>query len=435
MTDTTTITETRTEPRDIPVENVPALMAKVDELNKRAKRLNVAPLRVEIIDTKVVERKDDVTGLTYTSTYRVVEIVGESPVLEGWTLVARLTPAEGVEGENFVKCVPGLECPPEYRTVDMKRCDHCNTRRNRKDTFVVRHDDGRHMVVGRNCIADFLGHANPDHLLNCATILLSIDELLDGSDEGWYGGGGRFEYHFPTELFVGMTAIFMRRFGWTPRSKSDDFHAATADEVWSFLMPEPDRANRDAKRKFAEKHNLFVTDDDREVAAKAIEWARAIDREKANDYLYNLSLGCSAETVKWKTRGIVASVIAAYNRHVEKLVEAANRRKATANSVHLGEKGGRYVFPDCTVLGTRYFENDWGVKTLVRLRTPGGSVVKWWASGDVADDFLTGDTVTITGTVKDHDEYNGVAETIVNRCKIGVSGKAKPVEEPNTSAA
>ena len=36
---------------------------------------------------------------------------------------------------------------------------------------------------------------------------------------------------------------------------------------------------------------------------------------------------------------------------------------------------------------------------------------------------------TITGTVKAHDEYKGRKETLVNRCKMGVSGKAKPVVE------
>lgn len=431
MSNTIMIAETRTEPCNVPTGNMPILRGKVEELNRRAERLGVEPLRIEIIDTKTITRKHDETGLEYTLELNVVEIVGESPRLDGWTLIARLTPAEGVEGENLVKCVPGLECPREFRAVDMTRCDHCHTRRFRKDTFVIHNEEnGEYKVVGRNCISDFLGGVDPEALLGRASILFSAADVLDGAESDFYGGGGGHEIEIPTELFVGLTAIWMRRFGWVPRSKAE-FEGATADEVWNFLMPERAESARVAKRKFAEKHSLHVTDEDREVARKAIEWARGIDRGTAKDYLYNLSLSCEPGTVKWKTRGLVASVVTAYNRHVERLVKEANRRKATADSVHLGAVKKRYVFEDCTVMMTRWFENMYGVTTLIVFRTAAGNVVKWWASGDVADDYPVGKTVTFTGTVKSHDEYKGIPETIVNRCKMGVSGKAKPVHEPN----
>jgi len=422
--------ETRTETFRVPVENVSHLTLKVDGLNKRARRLNLTPLRIEIVGSETVKRVTSLPPFVkYTSEVKLIEIVGESPVLAGHELIARLTPAEDCEGENFVRTVPGKSCPVEYRTVDMKTCDHCKTRRVRKDTFVLLHtESGKHTVVGRNCISDYLGHASPEALLAGAEFLFEADSFGSESESDYYGSGDRnFEYHSPIELFTAMTAIFIRRFGWTPRSKADERNSATADGVWRHLLPVANKSARRDKEDFARKNNLTVTDDDLEVATKALDWAR--NNADGNDYIYNLRLACTPETVSRKTIGLVASVISAYNRNVEKLVELHARKIDDANCVHIGEVGVRAVFEGCAVRGTRNFESDYGVTTLVTLSTPAGNIVKWWASGDKTEDFPVGDTVTITGTVKAHDEYKGRKETLVNRCKMGVSGKAKPVVE------
>lgn len=420
-------TETRTEVREIPAENMERLEERVAELNKRARRLKVPELRIEVVGESIVERETKYRPkVKYNATLKHVVIIGESPVLSGWELIARLTPAEGVEGENFVKTVPGKECPDEFRTVDMKRCDHCNTRRNRNDTFVVC-KDSEFKVVGRNCIADFLGNESPDAMLNRAECLFSAEDLLGEADSEFWGCGDRREMAFPIELFVAMTAIFIRRFGWVPRSKANEFKEATADSVWTFLIPPKTDSERKALEKFTRRNNLDVTDDDMEVARKALKWIRSIDRAKAADYMYNLSLACASEVVKWKQSGLVASVISAYNRHVEELVKI--KREKAKNPVHLGEIKSRYVFPNCTVRRVRSFDGHYGVTTLVVLETPGLNTILWWASGDKVEDFPVGDEVTITGTVKAHDEYKDIPQTVLSRCVVGRSGKAKDIDE------
>ena len=155
----------------IPACNMHYLQQKVDKLNKRANKLNLSPMSI-VRHEEVVEEKTDHLGLSFKYISYMVSIDGESPVLNGWKLVARLTPQDN--GEILVKSVPGEDCPTKYREADPLHCDHCLTRRKRKDVFILNHEDGRFVQVGRNCIADFLGNVSPDAILRYATFLDSL---------------------------------------------------------------------------------------------------------------------------------------------------------------------------------------------------------------------------------------------------------------------
>jgi len=415
--------ETKTEVYEIPSENFEALCAKIEKLNRRAKRLQVSPLH--ILELESIEEERTREGIPYTATIKRVQIVGESPVLPGWELIARLTPAEK-SGYNYTRCVPGRECPAEFKTVDMLRCDHCHTRRHRKDTFVVRNTDSdKYLVVGRNCIADFLGNVSPESLLGRAELLFSAEDLCSQASEFDGFGFGGAALSIPLSLFVATTAIFCRRFGWVSRSAArDNFDSsATADEVWNFLCPTMTADAKRSKDQFREQHSIYVSEADIDLAQKALQWARGLNLDQVDGYLYNLSLSCQEELVKWKTAGLIASVLVAYNRHVEKLVELENKRKVDAHCVHVGEIKQRYSFRDCKVLSLHWFESNWGCTTLIVFRTREGNILKWWASGDREADFPVGDCVDLVGTVKSHDEYKGRKETVLTRCSLGFNPK------------
>jgi len=44
-----------------------------------------------------------------------------------------------------------------------------------------------------------------------------------------------------------------------------------------------------------------------------------------------------------------------------------------------------------------------------------GNHLTWFASGS---DMEVGNTYKLLGTIKKHDEYNGVKQTILTRCKV-----------------
>lgn len=410
--------------RRIPATNLEVLRGKVDTLNRRAARLKVAPLTLKVVSTETTPVKDDDTGLEYEDRFHVVEIHGESPVLAGWALVAAVSPEPTSGKENIVRTVPGEVCPVEFRNVSLTRCDHCHTARSRKDVFVLRHDNGEYKVVGRNCLGDFLGHASPEALLNAAEFLFDADETLGGCESDlWGAGGGAYLYELPLERFVGMTYLWIRRFGWVPRRHAD---VSTADRVWNFLLPARSESEAYERKALIRKNNLVVEEGDLDWIRGAIEWGRALPTNKS-DYIYNLGVACRAGLVTSRTSGIVASLVNAYKRH---LGEEA-KRKAAPTRKHVGTPKKREGFAGVAVTGSRSFETVYGTTTLVTFETGDGNILKWFASGDAEKTFKVGNTYDITATVKSHGDYKGTPETLVSRV---VEGLPKTAAEKRAEA-
>lgn len=96
-------------------------------------------------------------------TWLTARILGAAPVLNGWRCVATLTAVH--EHNEAGERIPGTERiithVADGESFDdagaSMRCDHCNYNRNRHLVFVLRHEDGREMLVGSTCLNDYLG--------------------------------------------------------------------------------------------------------------------------------------------------------------------------------------------------------------------------------------------------------------------------------------
>lgn len=95
--------------------------------------------------------------------------------------------------------------------------------------------------------------------------------------------------------------------------------------------------------------------------------------------------------------------------------DTAQRAAQDDGSAYVGEVGNRVKF-DATVEFTKEFDGHYGVVTLIKLRDTEGNIFAWFASCDVYE-LGRGDTVSVTGTVKSHDEYKGAKQTMLTRCK------------------
>jgi hypothetical protein len=383
----------------IPSCNLSHLRDAIEAMNRRCRKLGQSEIRLTVGETVFEERRHE-TGVKYQFEMVNVDVVGESPVLKGWKLVGVV---ERIEEENMVRCVPGETVPSEYRFTDT-HCDHCKTDRRRKEVFVLRHVDGRHVQVGRQCIADFLGHVSVEAMIARAEWEISAaSELRDACGENY----GRAEKIIPLDLFVTTTAIVIRRLGWVSRKMAEEALTetlTTAHLVWQVLT-----SNDKFTKELVESNELYVEPRDEELAAKSMAWAANLPTDEG-DYLYNLGVACRCASVTYRTRGVVASVIAAYNKHVERVLESEKKTPC----VHVGTVGKREEFA-VSVKKMSYFDSQYGVKTLVRFETA-GNVLIWWASGDT-DWLHEGDELKIVGTVAKHDDYKGTPQTVLKRVR------------------
>jgi hypothetical protein len=166
-------------------------------------------------------------------------------------------------------------------------------------------------------------------------------------------------------------------------------------------------------------------------AGKALQWARALtDAEIGDsDYLFNLHAVCTDDHIRPKRGGLAASVIVAAERAFEKAAEAA--RQATNSNLHIGAEKERLTL-ELTLRGTREIDGYYGVSTLHRFEDAAGNALVWFASnpeiipeGTGKRAILIGETHTLAGTVKGHDDFKGRLQTKLTRVSVPKPKKAK----------
>ncbi len=394
--------------------NLEILQDKIVILNRKAVKLGCEPAQVEVLNEVVVERSRVMPGgriLKYNVTVFNVTVTGSTPKLAGWSLVAKV---EYIGNEKLVSCVPGETCPVHFRTGDF-HCDHCHSKRRRKNVFVLRHWDGHHVQVGRQCIKDFLGGISPEQLLAQAVWGFSVSGVLSEAGDGW--GGGQHEDAIDIVEYLNAVAICIRRLGWVSKGEARFDVASTSADAWYLVRPPVSDGYRKQYERWIENHDLHHQGRDEKLAAEALEWAKTLETKETNDYLYNLGVACRADFIVRSTSGLVASLISAYLRYMDREEEIVKREREKKSCDWVGEVKKRQVFKKLTVTKMKYIPGDWGTTTLVILEDEPGNIIKWFASKEL-DDLELGDVVDIKATVKKHGDYQGVKETVIKRAKI-----------------
>ena len=417
----------------IPESNLWKLEKNLAKLNKRATKLGVEGVKVQTVGTEQVEVKeivgyniDGTPQLEATGRFRLVHIMtveGVTPKLAGWTLQGVLEQVHTESGElvgNQVRPVPGIELPAEYRTIE-PWCDHCKTTRRRNETFVVKNEDGTYKQVGRNCIVDFLGGADPKALMAGAELLFDVSALMSEAEDEGFGGGGYTKEYVTLLTVLENTAAVIRNDGWVSRKASEAYAMAsngaghkmtTSAHVGNILFGKHDKA-------FYENYPVEkykVTEADTAKAEAAIEWAKQGGVDQGNDYRYNLWLLANAGRTDRRI-GLACSMLGSHLRELGQMAERVNQREINAKSEYLGNPDEKIEF---TAVVEKLFQtsSDYGALNIYTLRTPEGNLLKWFTS---SEDLAIDTCYALKGTVKRHetDKYlHGAKVTIVTRVKL-----------------
>jgi hypothetical protein len=401
---------------EIPAENFGKLQKKIKTLANKADKLGLPAPELEIVGEQMVPIFEVDSHGTNFDTGRKrkvhsVKVSGQSPIIEGWLLIAVIDHfSSGQRGVNMIRRYPQdeeVEIPDEYRTVS-QRCDHCQTVRNRKDTFLLSEvETGEYKLVGRQCLKDFLGHLSPEALANYARFILDL--MGAATEENW--GGDYQAWYINLDELLTTTAAVMRLYGWLGRTRArEQMRAgdATADLALYSMS-----AKKDEDR-------VPITDEDRDLANETITWLREVLAEKdhLNDYEWNLVASTADDELDWKNVGVAASAIYAYQR-ANNLLEERKREEETGerwgeNSQHQGEVKKRYDLL-LTVRRMIPIETEYGTLKITVMDDENGNVYVWRTTAEKMEE---GRTYNVRGTVKEHGEYNGIPQTVLTRCKV-----------------
>jgi len=419
----------------IPEYKFETLKGQIAKLNKRAAKLGVPAIKCEVKGEEMFEEWVTMTvdchtqkgwyplghsfpktahfpnGIGLEKTGRmlrkvIADVEGQTPKFAGWTFAATIqTTTEG----NLLRTAPDFEGKLDTKYRDCTPfCDHCRVNRKRNDTFIVVHDSGEQKQVGRQCIKDFLGHANPESLAKWAELMFSLSETCAGSEEEdsdcEYGGGSRQPRLISVEIFLNYVAELVLQFGFVSRKQaSEKLCTSTADSALESMFPRPSKTNV-----------IVPSEKAKELAATAREYVvtRLSDKEELSDFEHNSLVAAKCEGIELRTTGIAAYIIAYYQRETERELERAKR----PTGEHFGEIKKRYKGQAFTYMGSGSTDSVYGVVWFHRFTTKEGNTAVW-ATGSALQ-VEQGKEITLDYSVKEHSEYKGQKQTYITRCKV-----------------
>jgi transcriptional regulator of NAD metabolism len=273
-------------------------------------------------------------------------------------------------------------------------------------------------VVGSNCLADFLGHANPENVAKLFEYLADAVQAGEESEGGF--GGGSFT-HFGLENYLGYVAAVIRVDGWMSRTNARKYNDAggstnaTADTAWGVMMAVATGKTRDINPKY------IPTKEDFARGTSCKEYMQVfmdgeMEKGELNDYLYNLNIVCRMGAIDFKTSGIAASIIATATREQGKEIERKKFSNLKETSKFFATEGDKVVVK-ATLMMSREIEGNYGCTTMMKFVSEAGNALTWFASGSFAEGtWVIGSEYILAGTVKKNEEYQGLKQTVLTRC-------------------
>ena len=378
---------------NIPSANMEKLAKKIKTLNKKALKAGTGEIKITTI-SKTVDKNDDGT----VDVRFQIALEGETPKINGWAFIARLDHNTDPSGEsNLIYVMPSADLPEHFRNAGAN-CEHCGWDRRRRDTYILQNEDsGVYKQVGRTCIRDFIG-IDPARIAEQAERYVKVLGLLDEAREPKWGGmNDHRDIHLPR--YLSWVAQSIREYGWiSGREAYENFDkVSTASQAVGDM--------------FATYKPQLPTDEDKELAEAAI--AHVLTLEPKNDFLHNIITITKQNYLDWKATGLAAAIMFVYNRHLE---EEAKRKAAAdlSKSEHVGALKERLEM-EVRIIGKRWIESMYGSTAIIRMLDANDNLFVTFASGRFGDEANIEDKVTIRGTVKKHDVFKDVKQTILNR--------------------
>ncbi|WP_155300675.1 hypothetical protein [Deinococcus kurensis] len=401
--------------------------------NRTARRLGSPESTLTVLDTihTTYYHPDDVLMANpQPRTYFRVELTGAAaPSYDGWTFEAAVDPAR--PGDATGRTAALIRTRPDTALTDAQMadlrhqgdvCDHCGKARKRAEVFIVRHTDGNVKRVGRNCMRDFLGHADPAALMRRFELELNLAAAMGDLEDGADTRAFRPREHLSV-LDVAATAVsLVRQDGRyltasaaaamkTMSTAALTVHALTDSK---FYVPQRDRSGL-----MVPPSHTRPTEADYAQARVMLDWARGLT--DVTGYLHNLHALATAQIVSLTHARLLASLPAGFQGMEARKAEAdarkaaaAARAAADAASVHVGTVGKRQEFT-LTVDRVVDISGDYGYCALYLMRDERGNRVTLKTG---ALDLDEGRTYRLKATVKAHDDYKGTAQTAIQRAAV-----------------
>jgi len=298
-----------------------------------------------------------------------------------------------------------------YRTCELN-CDHCQTKRQRKETYILRDlASGESKQVGSSCLEDYTG-VNPSAVLFLAQLntFYRDNSDLDSWGDGFGGGRSGGDYYVSAQEFLTRVVFLVERRGYLSSTKVfQNPELGNATYADAMVLDDALKRSHSLQEAFDEARPRL-----QETAKTVVEWW--LKHEPTGDYELNLKTILQASEVRWdrKYLSFVASAVPSYQRYLQKSLQS------TLPSEHQGDVGDK--MERALRLEKRLaFDTQYGTSFRLNLADADGNRFSWKTANpprELDGQQSTGQWFSGKFKIKKHDEYNGVKINEISHVKF-----------------
>ena len=380
---------------DVPACNMQAIEKIIARMVKKGIKARIDVTREAVKDVPVKriteERKVESTGLKEPVSVVDFTLEVANANLGKWELLGT---KERVGKDAIYKG----NIPAEYKNNDFA-CEHCSTNRRRNKVAVIRNtEDGSIMQVGYTCLQDFIGM----ELGAFGALIKSIDAIYLQVN---YIGDCEYtshNYYYNVNQFLQIAYNCIVKYGYVKNNSVTEM--TTTEHIL-----EAYRAQNNDYVDLGEVDTDLVS----KIKNAYSIWAK----NHVSDFTHNVCAILEQTCVKSIYANYMYFVPTFYINKVkwEARKERAEQAKKELNDEYAGSVGDK-ITTEATIECVTGFEGNYGYMYVYNFKDVHGHLLVWFTSSDLEVD--TGDKICISGTIKKLNEYKGIKQTVLTRCKV-----------------
>lgn len=385
----------------IPAVAKDELKKKLEKLQKKANaygnKLECSFGEEKAVDRNVYSVDANTHTQVFTGKEKVfgVEVSIESDIIrkDGYTVVAQIEAVDN--GQNIVKMLDDSKPEQAWYTAKLF-CEHCGTARVKRFAYIVRDEAGNTKMVGKTCLKDYCG-IDPKLMVWAQEI---GDLILEEYNIDDYDFRGQGEYAYEVLDVLATANDIIKEHGYV---KSDENNSTKSRLIAKFGTFEP-------------------SEESKKLAKEMKEVLSQMDYSELSSFLCNVKNMLQAGYIRSNSFGYIAYAPVAFEKMMKQIEQEQRHEETKGLSEYVGNVGDKLTVDVKEAKLVTSWETVYGWTHLYKFITADNNVLVWKASR-----YYEGEPKRITGTVKDHKEYDGEKQTILTRCKI--TEKKEDVQE------
>lgn len=425
----------------IPEENVENLEKKFNAAARKIRKINpeLEPTMTKSNHTVVLTREIEIVPPDCRTSSFVKKVPYEAREIEidipdevvfaedGWVFGGTVEPS-GVDGKNFInfpilKNKDSNPVPSKYFSSNPCSCDYCKTDRKRTKTYLVTNRaTGEWKQLGKECLKLFVTGIDVDAIATFESFIKEAEDAANPGDEFFYNRRARF-VEVQRALKLAQAATKMFGFVATRDNVGDRNVFSTKNIVQAKILKEMgcpsdllniDNTEREKINLAVAKLTVYLESAEESISNDIIALQETVTELPDEPYYNNLKTVLANEYVPLDKLGLLVSAPKAISRYYELKKMQEEKEKLAKSSNYIGEIGEKISVNFISGREVACCETQFGILHIYEFKDVNGNTVIWKTSSgkDIPENGV------ITGTVKAHEEYDGIKQTVILRAKI-----------------